>query len=83
MCSCKNGYDGTTCVDIDEFLNDICSSNAKCTNSDGSYRCSRVSGFVGNEIECIDVSECNNDPFDSNTICNNTSGGYECNCNLY
>ena len=34
-------------LDIDECLAEVCDSNAECTNSEGSYSCSCVSGYRG------------------------------------
>ena len=50
VCICMN------CIslqDIDEcLLNDICSKDAKCANTPGSYSCTCLSGFEGDGKEC-------------------------------
>ena len=44
-----------TPTDIDECgaRSVICSTNAECTNTDGSYTCSCSSGFSGDGMSCV------------------------------
>ena len=43
-CKCTKGYklraDGTTCIDIDECLNQNGGCSDVCTNTEGSFKCS-------------------------------------------
>ena len=50
-----NGFDGANFTNTDKCLNDPCCSNAKCTNTSGSYTCSYLSGLIGNRVICIDL----------------------------
>ncbi|XP_052242137.1 sushi, von Willebrand factor type A, EGF and pentraxin domain-containing protein 1-like isoform X2 [Dreissena polymorpha] len=95
-CTAKGEWDGTApiCSDIDECLNrpKPCDFNAKCTNSDGSFKCEcqtgyrDLDGFGGQH--CADVNECAFDgdfycmhALNQTRVCVNTDGGYVCVCN--
>ena len=70
-----------TCVDIDEcaLLTDNCNENSsKCRNTEGSFECECLSGFVknGNGI-CQDVNECDDSPCDDNALCLNKPGSFQ------
>ncbi|XP_071476683.1 uncharacterized protein [Diadema antillarum] len=57
QCSpCPRGYsgDGEVCQDIDECAEgtSLCSPDADCTNTQGSYRCACREGFTGNGYIC-------------------------------
>lgn len=56
-CYCPDGRKplGTQCVDADECeLDGTCSQI--CTNTDGSFTCSCVSGYIKNESDCLAVN---------------------------
>ncbi|XP_065054884.1 uncharacterized protein LOC135683531 [Rhopilema esculentum] len=61
-----------------------CSSNAYCTNTRGSYRCTCKSGYTGNGFRCsrIDVNECTlgTHKCGKYATCTNTIGSYKCTC---
>ena len=40
-------------IDINECASSPCSSDATCSNTDGSFQCTCNSGFSGNGIICI------------------------------
>ena len=71
---------GNYCVDIDECAErGMCSENAECQNSEGSYLCNCFDGFGGDF--CTDIDECNStNSCDLNAQCRNTDGSYECSC---
>lgn len=56
-CYCKEGRKpvGSQCVDANECeLDDTCSQI--CTNTDGSYMCSCVSGYIKNGSDCLAIN---------------------------
>ncbi|KAM7387911.1 hypothetical protein PAMP_024122 [Pampus punctatissimus] len=94
-CFCNHGYtgDGTTfCNDDDECQNttDICGGKAKCTNTEGSYYCTCVSGYrstglanfqTNDGTQCIDIDECEaGQACGPNSHCYNTNGSFYCTC---
>ncbi|XP_064416930.1 adhesion G protein-coupled receptor E1 isoform X2 [Latimeria chalumnae] len=105
-CNCKPGYrqnrgeynftDPTVaCNDINECLepgSPVCSPNAKCRNTFGSFRCTCKSGFRSktgkepfhgvNGSTCEDIDECslNSTICGKNASCTNTEGSYNCTC---
>ncbi|XP_064617045.1 latent-transforming growth factor beta-binding protein 4-like [Liolophura sinensis] len=70
------------CLDVDECNGDnLCSANADCDNTVGSYICTCKDGYHGNGSQCEDVDECNGDNLCSaNADCDNTVGSYICTC---
>ncbi|XP_013415728.1 adhesion G protein-coupled receptor E1-like [Lingula anatina] len=48
-CDCLPGYEDIngTCTDIDECVTDICPTNSRCINKEGSYRCECLPGYKG------------------------------------
>ena len=90
-CACPSGYVAPprlgTCADVDECLDpalSLCSLNATCANSVGSYTCTCNAGYMGAGNNCLDVDECA-DPLlnecDLNATCTNSTGSYDCACN--
>ena len=61
-----------------------CDVRANCTNTEGSFSCSCMSGYsgAGTTATCMDIDECalDIDSCDIHADCNNTEGSYECNC---
>ncbi|WP_342377499.1 hypothetical protein NVS55_39350 [Myxococcus stipitatus] len=74
----------SVCSDINECAtnNGGCSSNATCTNSQGSYACACKPGYSGNGQQCDDINECatNNGGCSSNATCTNSEGSFSCAC---
>ncbi|KAL4648744.1 adhesion G protein-coupled receptor E1-like [Arapaima gigas] len=81
------------CIDVDECVQipGICSDNAQCINTNGSYYCqcdhgfestSGTSNFTAIDGVCIDVNECIDfkDICGSHTVCENSIGSYRCSC---
>ncbi|XP_030290238.1 adhesion G protein-coupled receptor L4 [Sparus aurata] len=94
-CFCKRGYtgDGTTfCKDDNECQNvtNICGVRGICTNTEGSYYCTCVSGYnstgpnqfqPNDGTECIDIDECKSGQLcGPNSHCHNTNGSFYCTC---
>ncbi|XP_070175147.1 uncharacterized protein [Littorina saxatilis] len=83
-CQCKPGWKGTTCdVNVNE-CNDSspCSSNAACTDTEGSFICKCNAGYSKNiNGVCEDIDECKQDDDGCGQICNNTAGSFTCDCN--
>ncbi|XP_068203872.1 protein kinase C-binding protein NELL2-like isoform X2 [Palaemon carinicauda] len=101
-CSCPPGFatNGNSCEDIDECVEgiDVCSLNAICKNSIGSYSCSCnppfegdgkscscPPGFATNGNSCEDIDECTEGKDDCvpNATCKNSIGSYSCSCNKH
>ncbi|XP_064815273.1 adhesion G protein-coupled receptor E2-like isoform X2 [Oncorhynchus masou masou] len=73
-------------LDLDECQGklQVCTSNAICINTIGSFNCQcqpgfRFSAYAGH---CEDLDECQETPqvCGSNTSCLNTFGSYHCQC---
>ncbi|XP_071209527.1 adhesion G protein-coupled receptor E5-like [Salvelinus alpinus] len=94
---CPGGFiaNGTkSCVDADECKEwdsaPPCGSNTTCYNTQGSFYCQCLPGFVSTTTfkftpltgECKDLNECEVEPqvCGSNTICLNTIGSFNCQC---
>jgi len=89
-CACPAGYTAParlgTCSDVDECLDpalSLCSLNATCANSVGSFTCTCNAGYAGLGNNCIDVDECA-DPLrnecNEHASCTNSTGSYDCMC---
>ena len=59
-CSAGYGFDGTTCVDIDECMTSPgqCDANAICRNTDGGFECSCIAGYIGDGFTCSLATSC-------------------------
>jgi cysteine-rich repeat protein len=89
-CACQGGYaapaSGGTCTDVDECADpglSLCSLNATCANSVGSFTCTCNAGYSGDGQECLDVDECASaatNACDPNADCTNAEGRYDCAC---
>ena len=74
-----------TFLDLDECLlgSHNCDVNGKCTNTEGLYLCTCVSGYTGNGTHCQDINECDlemRNRCDNNAECKNTPGSFQCSC---
>ena len=60
-CACKTGYQGNgffNCTDVDECekeLHNVCSSDADCINTVGSYQCVCLEGYHGDGVTCHSI----------------------------
>ncbi|KAL3857455.1 hypothetical protein ACJMK2_012125 [Sinanodonta woodiana] len=85
-CVCKAGWTGSTCeADVNECNEpNVCANALKvCVNTNGSYECNCVSGYIKDENgTCIDINECM-DPVVNlcEQVCVNTPGAFFCSCN--
>ncbi|XP_067048025.1 uncharacterized protein [Acropora muricata] len=73
-----------TTEDIDECTASpsACHSDAQCSNTIGSYRCTCNPGHTGNGKTCSDIDECSiANECHQNATCHNTKGSYNCTCN--
>ena len=78
VCRCLAGYEGSSCVDIDECTRSVCNETEKCINSFGSYNCDCMEGFEQVKDYCVDIDECALNTTDCSHVCRNTLGSFEC-----
>ncbi|XP_078537616.1 adhesion G protein-coupled receptor E5 isoform X2 [Lissotriton helveticus] len=106
-CTCKEGFNNPgaktpfkglthgSCDDINECesgSNKLCGDNTKCENTQGSYHCQCLDGFLPKsgkkefknytEESCTDIDECanNSNICGPNAMCHNTPAKYKCTC---
>lgn len=86
-CQVEPGYTCTgtqpsVCVDDNECANGtaLCSPDATCTNTPGSYTCTCNSGYTGTGWVCTDIDECTDGTAvcQPGELCVNTPGSYTC-----
>ena len=76
--------DGMVCVDVNECFgegdvsHDCTSPGQGCVNTEGSYRCECLDGYIEGDNSCEDINECLLNPCEQ--LCINTDGGYSCGC---
>ena len=75
-CDCETGFEGFSCDDVDECLNqtELCNSTSKCINSEGSYFCQ--SKLIQETV----VNYCEQNACDKNAFCVNLEKNYMCFC---
>ena len=82
ICNSLNaGWRGLNCSeDIDECDDaGICLNGATCVNSQGSYSCQCVPGYVGQHCG-VDVNECESEPCQNAGVCGDEVDGFTCDC---
>ena len=84
---CDDGFErgpSGQCLDIDECAQatPVCGPNARCINTQGSYRCTCLPGYaIGASFDCEDIDECAEDEERcGEASCVNTPGSYTCAC---
>ncbi|XP_051773809.1 mucin-like protein [Ctenopharyngodon idella] len=79
---------GFDCQDVDECnenstLPHNCSLLAMCNNTEGSYICKCMEGYLGDGFTCEDVDECLSPSICRNNMtCQNFPGTYTCTCTV-
>jgi len=83
-CSVGLGWNGSTCIDIDECItgHHNCANVANCFNTYRSFTCKCRRGFTGSGTECTNVNECidNTHRCHQNATCIDTIGSFQCHC---
>ncbi|XP_076086426.1 uncharacterized protein LOC143057079 [Mytilus galloprovincialis] len=82
-CSCRPGFGGSHCQDINECLVSKGGCSQICRNSIGSYQCYCKNGYyLGSDRKtCLDINECLDTTCLNNGSCLNYAGSYACQCN--
>ncbi|KAK3098432.1 hypothetical protein FSP39_019409 [Pinctada imbricata] len=78
LCEIKEEFKRDEC----RIFPNIC-TNARCINTDYSYRCECLDGFkpTSDKDVCEDMNECASTKMCPNGRCVNIDGGYQCECN--
>ncbi|ELU13257.1 hypothetical protein CAPTEDRAFT_47715, partial [Capitella teleta] len=58
-----------------------CGNHSICNNTDGSFFCTCLDGFIDDDGNCTDINECALGTDVCQQNCTNTLGSYECACN--
>ncbi|ELU17638.1 hypothetical protein CAPTEDRAFT_130820, partial [Capitella teleta] len=68
--------------DVDECIEATsCGNHSICNNTDGSFFCTCLDGFIDDDGNCTDINECALGTDVCQQNCTNTLGSYECACN--
>ncbi|XP_068448679.1 adhesion G protein-coupled receptor E5 isoform X2 [Clinocottus analis] len=93
LSECGNGFnEGSNCIDVNECEEEqgLCGKNTQCFNTNGSFYCQCLSGFIENrgrvnftlDGHCLDINECtdlvNICGYAAN--CSNQIGSFQCSC---
>ena len=83
-CECHLGYgfDGVTCININECVRNPCGSNGKCTDDINEYQCDCDLGYEFDDVTCINIDECFRNPCGPNGNCADGINEYQCDCDL-
>ncbi|XP_038636237.1 neurogenic locus Notch protein-like [Scyliorhinus canicula] len=79
-CNVSMFVDDTEVDVIDVCVNNPCGTNASCTQQDGSFRCSCVTGYIWNGSVCTVIDVCVNNPCGPNASCTQQDGSFRCSC---
>ena len=82
-CSLGFSLENDTCTDVNECEQQICSKNSLCHNTQGSYECHCLDGFLfdPDSKTCRDIDECSQkNACRENAECINTHGNFTCQC---
>lgn len=83
---CDNAQSPSACADVINCAaptDSNCDSNAKCTNTPGSFSCACSKGYTGDGVTCTDVNEClkaSDNNCNVNAVCTNNPGSFSCVC---
>ncbi|XP_071145284.1 EGF-like and EMI domain-containing protein 1 [Mytilus edulis] len=81
-CSCRPGFGGSRCEDINECLVSNGGCSQICRNSIGSFLCKCENGYYlgSNRKTCLDINECEVSNGGCSQICRNSIGSFQCHC---
>ncbi|XP_053387236.1 fibrillin-2-like [Mercenaria mercenaria] len=85
-CMCNQGWTGDECmVDINECADSTSICEVKpysmCVNTNGSFTCDCVVGFLDKNNTCEDINECLDENVNNcHQICANIPGSFMCSC---
>ena len=69
-------------ADINECRLSVCSPNAKCINTAGSFECICKDGYTGNGSTCTDACDCCSNPCKNGGTCIEQGNGFMCKCRM-